>query len=39
MDSADEDIKRSGVNNWQTMDANSMEWGSTVRLVKAGTRL
>jgi hypothetical protein len=39
MDSAEEDLKRCGVNNWQTMDANRMEWRSMVRAVKAGARL
>jgi len=39
MDIAEEDFKRSGVNNWQTMDANRMEWRSIIRAVKAGTRL
>jgi hypothetical protein len=29
MDSAEEDLKRSEVNNWQTTDANLMEWRSS----------
>jgi len=32
-------FKKSGVNNWKTKAANSMEWRSVVGAVKAGTRL
>jgi len=39
MDSGEEDLKRSGVNNWQTMDANRMELSSIVRALNAGTWL
>jgi hypothetical protein len=39
MDSAEEDLRRSGVNNWKTKAANGMEWSSLVGAVKAGMRL
>jgi 5-enolpyruvylshikimate-3-phosphate synthase len=38
MDSAEEDFKISGVNNWKTKEANRMEWIGVVGAVKARTR-
>jgi hypothetical protein len=39
MGSAEEDLKRSGVNNWETKAANVMDWSSFVGSVMAGMRL
>jgi hypothetical protein len=39
MDRVEEDVKRSGVNKWNTTVANGMDWRSVVGVVKAGTRL
>jgi hypothetical protein len=39
MDSAEEDFKRSGINNWKTKEAYRMECRGVVGAVKARTRL
>jgi len=39
MEIAEEDFKRSGINNWKTKEAKRMEWIGVVGAVKARTRL
>jgi hypothetical protein len=37
MDGVQEDLKRSGVNNWKTTAANRLEWRSIVGAVRVVT--
>jgi hypothetical protein len=39
LNSAEDDLKRSGVNNWKNKSANRMESRSVVGAVRVGTRL
>jgi len=39
MDSIEEGVKQSGVNNWKTKTAKRMEWKSIVGTVKPGTKV
>jgi len=39
MGSGEEELKRSGINNWETKAAYVMEWSSVVGSVMVGMRL